>query len=235
MFDNLEKLERVLLNPCSYFSLKNVVMLGQVNNKDKKRLNPVSFNSYKTKKYSNKEYVESISLKSSEFLVLSYNNINEKINEDIFISYPHLYRIKDAFSIMLDAITSNRISDNDLELFIECDGELYINSDCKEFHIKVGNLSNGKSIILMPDIINDYDGNDVAGVRILMNSSDNDIAMDLDTFNYTANYILDFNLQSSSMMLMNLAASIQLEKMNSDYSEDIVTPVKKKIKKNKEI
>jgi hypothetical protein len=198
MFENLEKIEKELLSPCRYLTLKNVVSLGRASNRDKSKLDAVYAREYNSNKYSNHGKLKAINMTTSDFLVFSYSR--DRDFSEIYVSYPHLPKIVKAFRTMNRAL-------KEVELFVENkeDNMIYINKEFEEFEVRVTNLSSGKSILMVPDIIDVGDGQEAAGVSMYIGEETNHVGIDFESFDYLANFIETFNLNLSSQLLTNSA------------------------------
>ena len=210
LFDNLERIEKSLYTPCRGFTIKNVVILGK-KGRDNKKLSAIHKYSYATNKYSTHARVNVVKLEISEFIVFEYNDGDKNNREEIYISYPHLERVIDGFKAMAVALRNN-------DLFIEDEesGELFLNADYSDFSIKISNLTNGKSILLVPNVIEDENYGEMAGVTIYLGSPRKIVDSNYEVFDTIVYFLNNFNLNLHSQLLVNFAA---LEEIASGGAE----------------
>jgi hypothetical protein len=196
MFETLEKIEKTLYAPSRNFTLKNVVMLAS-GSRDKKRYKASYTKEFKSQKYSDAVNLESLVLRTSDFLVFSYSA--QDTFEEVYVSYPHLVKVINSFKAMNESMKSP-------DLFIEQEGELYVNSDYADFSIKIGGLSNGKSLMLSPDVIQEENNGEIAGVVMYIGNENCIVEMNHEVFSSFVYFLETFNLQMSSQLLVNFAA-----------------------------
>jgi len=221
LFSNLEKIEKTLYIPCRGLTLKNTVIIGNAN-KNKEKISPIWNKSFKTQKYSNKSEVTALNIRTSDFLVFTYSN-DEKDFDEIYISYPHIEKIIKAFNEMKNILQTKD------DLFIEENDELFVNADYENLAIKINDLTNGKSIVIVPSVI--VDGTqEWPGVIIYLGKEDNFIEMNFEVYFSLVYFLNNFNLQLSSQLLLNFAGiyfSNKAGTVNSNSS--VVRPPEKKV------
>jgi hypothetical protein len=186
---NVEKIEKVLFTIGSNFSVKNAVITG-TKGKDNIKLNPIYSREYNSTKYSDKSQLEQITVRTSDYIVLSYNDFQNRVNEEIYISYPHM-------SFFLEKLEEAVRMVNTPDMFKGNN----INPKYQDLVIKLDNLGGQKSIAFIPHVIQN-DQNYSYGVLLFLNSDEVYIEIDANNL-YTLYYILkDFNLNLNSSILL---------------------------------
>jgi hypothetical protein len=227
MFENLEKIEKLLYSPVKNLQMKAVVVLGS-EGQGKRRLDAAYLKTYKSNKYSDYNEVNSLSLRTSDFLVFSYGA--NDVFEEVYMSYPHMEKLNKAFLAMKEAL-------EDEELFIREQGEIFLNADFENFAIKIPNLAGGKSIVMTPNVVKLDDETETEGVIVYIGKENCYIEVTRDLFNSWAYYIENFNLSTTCQMLINFAAMHEISRNNSQIpqiksqqkQESVVKPPERKV------
>jgi hypothetical protein len=198
---NVERIERTIYNS-GKFTIKNVVTTGS-KGKDDIKLDAIYERQYNSKKYSNKSQLESIHVNTSDFLVFAFNDYQNKINEEIYISYPHILEIKQLFA---NAVQMVRTQD------------MYVNGNVNpkynEVVLKPTDIITGKemqlggqkSIAIIPHVIQ-RDEALFPGILMFLNSEEIYVEMDakaLVVFYETQLENFDLQTQSALTVLMGL-------------------------------
>lgn len=87
MFNNTERLEKVLYRG-GLFTIKNIITFSNKSSNGNKLL-PIYERSYNSTKYNNLNELSVVSITDNEYVAFCYNNFEQKINQEVFISYPH--------------------------------------------------------------------------------------------------------------------------------------------------
>jgi hypothetical protein len=224
MFESLEKIEKVLYTPCRFLSIKNVVTLGS-STKDGKRLNPLYKKTMKSNKYSDESELETLTLKTSDFLVFSYSR--DKDFSEVYISYPHMDRLLKAFEDIQEILHDDNSFCNHIE------GGLAVEVKASKFMSKVDNLSSGKSIALLLTVVEDVELGDMAGVMMLIGKEEYSLELNFEVFDSLVYFLKSLNLSMSSQLLINLAAMEELSCVISGKtsSQPLMQPKIKPIRK----
>jgi hypothetical protein len=235
-FGTLEKIESVIFVPKgTTFMLKNVVKFGDFNKgKNRIRKNALYEKSYKSKLYSDVDNLGALSLTTKDYLVFSYldnsskESIKKKLNVEVYISYPHIKKVKDALELALKMAQNKHKKNGEIEkVFIKKNGTYYINPDYEDYFIQIDHLINDASIIIMFDLIEEQTTDeDVViskpAVNFLFNNEEANCSMDIETLDALVYFISNFNLLTSSQNLMMMAymqqMSRSLELKSSVYS-----------------
>lgn len=214
-FGSLEKIESVLLRPTGNFTIKNVVVLG-TRDKNGMRRDSLKENNYKSDKYINFSVLGKLTLETSDYLVFSYSDFNDRENNvDIFISYPHIYRLLDIF----DTIYKQVIINNGEDIFYEDKkGNAFLKEEYENTLYMIDNLIGNKSIGVIYDTIARYDENKSnettyeKAITLALNNDNIKVQLSLDTFEYMYRFLKDFNLLTSSQNLYQLAYMNEIAK-----------------------
>jgi len=186
---NVEKIEKTIQTVSSHFTVKNTVITG-VKGKDNVKLNPVYARSYNSTKYSDKSQLEAMNIRTSDYIVLAYNDYQNKINEEVYLSYPHLPNFINLLEQAVQMVSTK---------------DMYVNNDVNPKYsdvvLRLDNLGGKKSIAIIPHVIQ-QDQTYINGALIFLNSEDTYAEIDANSI-YTLYYILkDFNLYLNSSLLL---------------------------------
>lgn len=240
-FGSLEKIETVILRPSSNFRIKNVVTFGS-RNEIGGRKDAFYENSYKSNKYNNLDYVSSNTLETQDYLVFEYNEYDaetkKRKKEEIFISYPHIYELKNLIeSVYTEYLEGQVFKTND-------EGILYISNEYEDYFEKI-KLINNKNIGLLFDVLENYDENLQTvsyeeGITFVFNDEDYRTTISMDSFYYIYRFVNEFNLLQSSQNLILLSFMNEiangLNLTNKTVSESKSGKINgRKIKSRKEI
>ena len=204
-FGNLEKIEELILRPAKNFSIKNTVVLGRRNSKNGNRIDCFKENCYKSNKYTNYNYVGSLYMESSDFLVFSCKDDESNKGIEIYSSYQHIMKIRNAFNTVVEDL------DDAFDTFD--DGVIVLKPEYEDYVIKINNLVGGHSISIVFDVINNEDeisSKYTKGVTIFFNDENLYTTItDEDLYGITY-FINNFDLLSSSQHLKQMAYMQQI-------------------------
>ena len=219
--EKIEKIERVIFIPCKGLLIKHEVVFGQQNKKDQRRLDELSSRKYKTGKYSNVKTLISLKLESNDYLVLDYIG-NKDNRENIYISYPHIFKVKKFFRESLKWFYDDEYD----ELFVmNNENELIFNSDYRNEEIIINNLIGSKSLSIMPAIVADGE----EGVILFFNSRNKSVIMNIDQLESVIDFLENFRLYEASQLLINYVTEIKGSSL--DLSVETNSSSKKEIPK----
>lgn len=199
MLNNTERLEKVVFSG-GLFSVKNVVTLGQ-KTATGNRLDPIYTREYNSTKYNNLNSLKVTRFTQNEYLAFCYNDFENKLNEEIFISYPHMPGliafIEDICTVAFDpqTYTNNSVSMNAKDTVIESDP-----------------FASGKKMIAVPAVWDGKEREVKKGVLLFLNSEEVAVQLDLNAINSLAYIISNFNLSLESSMLMIMGMCTELER-----------------------
>ena len=199
MLNNTERLEKVVFSG-GLFSVKNVVTLGQ-KTATGNRLDPIYTREYNSTKYNNLNALKVTRFTQNEYLAFCYNDFENKINEEIFISYPHmpglLAFMEDICTVAFDpaTYTNNSVSIGAKDTVVESDP-----------------FAGGKKMIAVPAVWDGKEREVKKGVLLFLNSEDVAVQLDLNAINSLAYIISNFNLSLESSMLMIMGMCTELER-----------------------
>jgi len=198
MFDKLEKIERVLYTSGN-LNMKTVIITGSKGAEDR-RLSGCYQRTYESKKYSNVSELSSVQIKTGDYFVISWSGRQDDgkyINEEVYLSYPHITLLKDWIREAAKAIMNGEIFE---------DGEI-IKDDIFVSPIFISN----KKLAIQPAILEREEGN-TEGVVFIVSFQDAKygedlyVTMDLNGFMTIYEIIEDMNfimlIQMTLMMGM---------------------------------
>lgn len=186
---NVERIEKTVFQVGSNFTVKNMVSTGTKGKNDVK-LHPVYSRTYNSTKYSDKSSLESLTVRTSDFLVFAYKNFQQKINEEIYMSYPHLPGFLAVLEQAVAMVNTPDVYTNN-----------GVNPKYADTVLKSQPLGGGKTIAIIPHVIQN-DQSMIRGVMMFLNNDDIYVEIDVNNLN-TLWYILkDFNLYTNSMLTL---------------------------------
>jgi hypothetical protein len=220
-FGNLEKIEETILQPARSFSIKNVVILGKRNSRTGNRIDCLRLNTYKSNKYQDYNYVASLHIESSDFLVFAYKDYETKKTSEVYTSYQHIQDIRKGFNQMLNGFDDAFKFHND-----GCDGTYTITNYGENFDLALNGLINNHSIHMIYDI--DYDEERVSkkcqrGITIFFNGEENCVTITEENLKSITYFLDNFNLLSSSQHLKQMAFMYQMCNSMGLENKDIVS------------
>jgi len=199
-FGNLEKIEELILRPSSKFSIKNTVVLGRRDTRNGNRIDCFKERCYKSDKYTNHQYVGSLYMESSDFLVFSCKDDNSNNVNEIYSSYQHMEKIRKAFN--------NILSKMDDAFTVYGDGTIVLNPEYESYIEKINGLIGNHSIQMIFDV--NHDEEKVSNqyqkcVTIFFNEEKYYTTVTEDELHGITYFINNFNLLSSSQHLKQMA------------------------------
>lgn len=200
MLDSIRVIRKHLFSPCRGLSLENVVKLGDYDGRSGKRSVPVGARTYFSKQ-EEEDGLLALTVQSSEFLVFRYRE--EKRSEEVWVSHPHMYRITRALERMQEILRRE-------DVFIENDEGLWLSQEAADTYVHEGDLSNGKAIAMLPEVVQGEGDSLIQGVSIMVGNKDCMVIMDHDQFDSLVFAVQRFNLAVCSSALILTAAVWEL-------------------------
>jgi ribosomal protein L4 len=206
----VERVTRTVFNPCKGMAVKHQVVLGS-KDQAQKRKGELSTYNYKSTKYSDVTELTSMIIESSDFLILEkYNKDKDVENEKIFMSYPHLFKMKRALKQALKWFYADEFED----LFIYKGNELIFNSDYTNEKIEIFNLVSNKAVMFQPDVI-EIENQQYEGLIMFLNSESEIVQLTIDQVEALYDFFETFNLYQSSQLLINYVTSINPDNIST--------------------
>lgn len=189
LLTSTERLEKVMFQS-GYFTVKNVVLLGS-KGANSNRLDPIYERTYPSNKYNNRAELTTVRWNQNEYVVLGYNNFEEKVNEEIFVSYPHYMALVDFFTECMELLNTQGVFTNNSVAVQYADTA-----------IESEPFASGKRMIAVPGVWEDADTNVRKGIFLFLNSED--VATQIEITGVSSLlYILEtFNLSIASNQLL---------------------------------
>ena len=230
-----EKITRTVFQVCKGLKIKHQVVFGSKKDDETRRgeLNKYEYNS---SKYTDVTRLVSYNLETSDYLIFECNTYGrEKLQ--IFVSYPHFYRVKRAFKEAVKWFNDDKYSD----LFIYRGNTPIFNSDFKNIEAVAYNLVSNSAIRITPTTI-EIESEIYEGVTVCFNSELDFVTMTIDQLEAVSDFLDSFRLYEASQLLINYITSIeapsaqtmQLDKktgVTSTHKESM--PLNKKVKTKK--
>lgn len=199
MFENTERLERTIYRGGA-FTIKNVVTLGNKSTNGNK-LNPIYTRSYNSTKYNNLNSLEVTSFSQNEYIVFAYNNFEEKVNSEVFISYPHMNNLISFITDMYTMVTKPDMY-----------SESGVNPKYQEFLLESDEFSSGSKLIAMPIVWDNGNSNAplLKGALLYINSEDAGVLLDIKSIESIGYILSNFNLslESSNLFIMGMLSEL---------------------------
>ena len=197
---NFNNSEKILFSIGNNFNLKVQSNFGTKGVNDTKR-DPIYIKGYRSNKFSDVEWLKSMTISTSDFLVFSYSSYDKEVgydNADVFVSYPHMVLL---IAWLRDTLTD--LYTNQKNYFTSSG----LTDEGKEKLYRSEKFGGGKNLAIIPwknsitigdqEILED-------GVAILIdenNENEHWVTTTLDNFATMVELIENFNLGSFSMML----------------------------------
>jgi hypothetical protein len=206
MMATVERITRTIFRPCKGLLVKHQVVFGSKDQAQKRRGELYTYE-YNSSRYSDVTKLSSLTLETSDFLYLEKTNWDKEVdNEKIFLSYPHLFKMKRAFKEILTWFYSDKYE----PMFIYKDNDIIFNSDFRQEKVEIYNLVGNKGIVIVPDVI-EIETQLYEGITMFLNSQDQYVQMTIDQIEALYDFFLSFNLYQSSQMLINYVTNINSE------------------------
>lgn len=188
--ENVERIEKTIFSVGMNFKIKNVVVTGK-KGKDNIKLDPIYSRNYKSSKYSDRATLDSMHIETSDFIVFAYNDFKNKVNEEVYISYPHMLGFLQKIEEVAQMVSTQ---------------DMYVNGGVNPNYqsacVKTSPLGGQKSLAFIPAVFENQDRQAVNGVFLFINSNDIYVPIDVNSI-MTIYYILkDFNLYTNSSILL---------------------------------
>jgi hypothetical protein len=231
----VERITRTIFTPCKGLAVKHQVVFGRKDQAQKRR-GELYTHSYTSSRYSDVTNLTSLTLETSDFLYLEKLNWDRDVeNEKIFISYPHLFKMKRALRHVMKWFYADEFEN----LFIYNNNEIIFNSDYADERAEVYGLVSNKGVVIVPDVV-EIETQQYEGITMFLNSNDQAVQMTIDQIEAFQDFFESFNLYQSSQMLINYVTSINADNISGSgfkpkegKTTNNKMPLNKKKKKSK--
>lgn len=204
----VESITKAIFYPAKNFTIKHRVVFGQTNN-DKTRKSELYVSETKTQKYSNLSKVTNLYLDTKDYLVFQYGNYNDN-GLEIYISYPHIDRVKKMFRNATKWFYSKTYKD----LFIVKNKKLVLGAEFKGLFFDALDLIGGTALRIEPSTV--HVGEEIVeGGVLYFNDETNFIELTYEQIDTIADFLESFNLYQSSLALTNFVYSQQMASVGS--------------------
>lgn len=189
LLTSVERIEKVMFQS-GHFTVKNVVLLG-TKGANSNRLNPIYERSYPSNKYNDRNQLTSIRFNQNEYVVLAYNDFEQKINEEIFVSYPNYYSLVYFFVQCLDLLNKPGVFTNNS-----------VATQYTEYVVESDPLVSGKKMIAVPAVWDGVDNSIRKGLTIFLNSEEVFVQLEAVGISSLVYILENFNLSLASNQLL---------------------------------
>lgn len=189
LLTSVERIEKVMFQS-GHFTVKNVVLLG-TKGANSNRLNPIYERSYPSNKYNDRNQLTSIRFNQNEYVVLAYNDFEQKINEEIFVSYPNYYSLVYFFVQCLDLLNKPGVFTNNS-----------VATQYTEYTVESDPLVSGKKMIAIPAVWDGADNSIRKGLTIFLNSEEVFVQLEAVGISSLVYILENFNLSLASNQLL---------------------------------
>lgn len=218
MLKRMEKVSKLLFTTSSFddsnvrLQVKLVTFLGN-KGQDDKRLSPVYTKEYESEKYSNRNTLQSMDIITSDFIVFSYNDFDNKISEDCYISYPHLEVFRNFISDIYDMVINS-------ETCVFTDKNKIKKGMDEESVFPEKNFSNDSTMWAIPTVIQrTEDSPNERGIYFFLNSDDNYIEISEAGIRSLYEIFVLSNLNLLSMSFNLLLSAMLFDSEGKDSSD----------------
>jgi hypothetical protein len=193
MLNSVERLEKVLFSGGT-FSVKNVVTLGQKSGTGN-RLDPIYTRQYNSTKYNDRNALEVVRFNQSEYIVFAVNNFEAKVNEEVFISYPHMQGLISFLEECYELVNTQGVYTNNS-----------VAAKYNDTAIESEKFASGKSMIAVPAVWDGNDNNIRKGILLFLSSEDICVQLDIAAISSLCYILSNFNLslESNQLLIMGM-------------------------------
>lgn len=181
-------------------NLSITVLVGK-SNAAKEKLSPIYSREYSSEKYSNVDMLNIVEFTHKDYFVLSYNDWENKLNEEIFVSYPDVDTLIDFFTSAYELVSSNEVFNKKNQVYSGHEDDTIISEAFPSYNDEV------KYIRCMPVSLPVQSNPNALdrGLYLLINGDDNYIAVtEYDIYNILCN-LMNHNLAIESLITFNIA------------------------------
>lgn len=207
IFQHIDKIESNIIS-IKELTIKAVATVG-IKNSNSNKMSSIYSKSYQSQKYVSPSSISTLYINASKYLVFSYFDKQDTSNrEEIYLSYPHLTGLRDFFKGL-----ANFLNTDDLILEDDESEDLYFNEKYSEVTFKLENLANGKSMMAIPNIVTDTNGEDYLGCDLCLNSETCYVSLTQDNIITIYSILKDLNLENI------IASNIMIGMMFEQFEE----------------
>lgn len=217
-FEGMETIDSTIYRINSNLTIKNVIKFGKSSYENNLRKDALYSKNIRTQKYVDVSVSENVYLETSDFLVFQYTckDENNKFNsEEVYISYPHIYRLKNKFKTVYEKFkkdisnSKKKDFDNSKLIFLKTDdNHLCLTPRYEEYKVDINELINERCIVLLFDIMEKETTNgikDERAVRLIINKPEYYVLLNFNQFESLVMFLDEFNLLNSSQNLINFS------------------------------
>lgn len=181
-------------------NLSITVLVGK-SNAAKEKLAPLYTREYSSEKYSNVDSLTTVEFTHKDYFVLSYNDWENKLNEEIFVSYPDVDTLIDFFTSAYELVSSDEIFNKKNQLYSGHEEDTVVSDPFPSYNNEVKYLRAMPVSLPTPNNPDSLD----RGLYLLINDDDNYIAVtEYDIYNILCN-LTNHNLAIESLITFNIA------------------------------
>lgn len=191
MLNNTERLERVLYQGGT-FSVKHVLILGSKSAAGN-RIDPVYTREYNSTRYNNLNTLKVTKFSDNDYVVFAVNDFENKINEEIFCSYPHMPGliafIEDCYNLVntQGVYTNNSVA-----------------SQYQDTAVESIPMASGKKMIAVPAVWDGRDNELKKGLLLFLGSEEVCVQLDINAIGILGYMLTNFNLVMASYQLFEM-------------------------------
>lgn len=199
MLNNTERLEKVLFQGGT-FSVKNVVLLG-AKTATGNRLDPIYTREYNSTKYNNLNTLKVTRFSQNEYVVFGVNDFENKVNEEIFCSYPHMLSLVTFIEECYNLVNTQGVYTNNS-----------VASAYQDTAVESDAMASGKKMIAVPAVWDGRDNEIKKGILLFLGSEDVCVQLDIAAIASLGYILSNFNLSIESNQLLIMGMVEELSK-----------------------
>lgn len=223
MLRDTEKVERVLFQSGSFY-LKNVILLGSKSNVTGNRLDPIFTRSYQSQKYTDRNQLKNISVRTSDYLTFSINKFDKVTKEnkgiEIYSSYQNIENLVNFFNDVLCLVNTEGVF-----------SKTGITPEYADQVVESELLCGGKKLFALPQLIEIDNGTNnpmtEKGVMLFLNDEEHYVTLEERSVYTIFSMLNNMNLMllSNTTLMIGMLSEIPTTgSMNSGFS---ATPLEK--------
>jgi hypothetical protein len=204
LYQVIDVVERTLYTPCRFLTLKVQVKTSsktKFNGGGRRDVSAVS--SFRSQKFPDRAENVKLVLDPEEFLVFSYGRGEKgaRVFEEVFMSYPHLPRFRDALTKVLDQCWAT----DPPTFFTHTDGEIYLNENVDLEGFVIDELAQSKQLMIRPEMVSNRE-TEVPGVGLYINGMDKRVELTREALGSLEDFVSRFDLLQTANTQQVLAA-----------------------------
>jgi len=205
-FEHLDSVERVIYNS-GFITVKQTVQLGRKHATNGTKLSSVYTKSFASQKYADHSELTTLHVRTDDYLIVAYNDFENRVNESILISYPHMVDFINFLGEVYNLISQDNVYT-----------QKGLHEQAQDVIVESEPLVQGKVLAFQPDVTLGNNENIIYGGYLFFNDDNVAGFLDVKSIMSLYNTLSHFDFYTTSNQLITMAMLEQLSEGGVGHS-----------------